>query len=156
MPDTKKSGLRRVVSLFLIPVLLVAGGFFLAWASQSRMNESFDGISLSPCGSAPNCVCSQDDSASKVLPLTFTGSLKDAAEAISKAMLTIGRSKLLKQDDRYLHYECKSVFFGFVDDIEFLIEARKGIIHVRSASRVGYSDFGANRRRVERIRAAMK
>jgi uncharacterized protein (DUF1499 family) len=156
MPEKKKSIGKKVFSIAMIPALTIASGFFLGWASQSRMNESFDGIRLSPCGSAPNCVCSQDEKASKVQPLSFTGSKEDAVKAIENAMASIGRSKFLKRDDRYLHYECKSALFGFIDDVEFLIEDRNGIIHVRSASRVGYSDFGANRRRIEKIRAAMK
>ena len=140
----------------MLPVLIAAGGLFLAWTSQNRMNESFDGFRLSPCGSSPNCVCSQDDKASKVLPLEFAGTRSEAVEAIQRAMSAIPHSKLLKHDNRYLHYECRTGFFRFVDDVEFLIEDRNGIIHVRSASRVGYSDFGVNRRRVEKIRAAMK
>jgi uncharacterized protein (DUF1499 family) len=60
---------------------------------------------------------------------------------------------MAEQSD-YLHAEMRSLLFRFVDDIEFFLVADKGLIHVRSASRAGYSDFGVNRKRVERIRTA--
>jgi uncharacterized protein (DUF1499 family) len=57
---------------------------------------------------------------------------------------------MVRRNESYLHATFASPLFGFVDDLE---ARRKGeIIHVRSASRVGHSDFGANRRRIERIR----
>lgn len=55
----------------------------------------------------------------------------------------------------YLHAECKSTVFGFVDDLELHLRPREGVIAVRSAARLGYSDLGANRRRVERLRAML-
>ena len=54
---------------------------------------------------------------------------------------------------RYLHAEFKSALLGFVDDVQFMADPAAGVIHMRSASRVGYSDLGANRKRVENIRA---
>jgi uncharacterized protein (DUF1499 family) len=55
----------------------------------------------------------------------------------------------------YLHAECESAVFGFVDDLELHLRPDEGVIAVRSASRLGYSDVGANRRRVERLRAML-
>ena len=54
----------------------------------------------------------------------------------------------------YIHAEFRSLVFQFVDDVEFYFPPEKSIIHVKSASRSGYYDFGVNRRRVERVRAA--
>ena len=56
-------------------------------------------------------------------------------------------------EERYIHTEFTSAFFRFVDDVEFLLDDGTRTIHVRSASRVGYSDFGVNRRRVEELRS---
>jgi uncharacterized protein (DUF1499 family) len=42
---------------------------------------------------------------------------------------------------------------GFVDDVEFFLDEGANVIHVRSASRLGQSDLGVNRKRVETIRA---
>ena len=59
---------------------------------------------------------------------------------------------MIRSTPNYLHAEFQSVLFKFVDDVEFVYEDASGMIHIRSASRVGYWDFGVNRRRVERIR----
>ena len=62
------------------------------------------------------------------------------------------RSTPVVQSATYLHYEERSLIFRFVDDVECLLDSAHGVIQIRSASRVGYSDFGVNRRRVGRIR----
>ena len=56
----------------------------------------------------------------------------------------------------YIRAEFRSRIFQFVDDVEFLFENQGNVIHVKSASRTGYSDFGVNRKRVEKIRAAFE
>ena len=66
------------------------------------------------------------------------------------------RTKVVRQDERYLHAEFTSALFRFVDDVELLLDADAGVVHVRSASRIRYSDMGANRRRVEAIRSAFE
>jgi uncharacterized protein (DUF1499 family) len=62
------------------------------------------------------------------------------------------RMKIVEEKDDYLHAEARSLIFRFVDDVEFYLPAPEKVIHVRSASRVGYSDMGVNRKRVEEIR----
>ena len=62
------------------------------------------------------------------------------------------RSKIIELSDIYLHAEFESRIFRFIDDVEFLVNEDKKIIEVRSASRVGYGDFGVNRKRVEMLR----
>jgi uncharacterized protein (DUF1499 family) len=64
------------------------------------------------------------------------------------------RATIVEEKADYLHAEMRSLIFRFVDDVEFSLDADAGLINVRSASRVGYSDFGVNRRRMQRIRAA--
>ncbi len=60
--------------------------------------------------------------------------------------------QLVTDDGDYLRAECTTPLLNFVDDIEFLHDQKAGVIHVRSASRVGRSDLDANRKRVEEIR----
>jgi uncharacterized protein (DUF1499 family) len=62
---------------------------------------------------------------------------------------------VITESDNYLHAECESAVFGFVDDLELHLRSLEGVIAVRSASRLGYSDLGVNRRRVERLRAML-
>ena len=68
----------------------------------------------------------------------------------------MARTKILTTTPNYLHAEFKIAVFGFVDDVECVLEPESGTIQIRSASRVGHSDLGVNRRRVEKIRAAFE
>jgi uncharacterized protein (DUF1499 family) len=68
----------------------------------------------------------------------------------------IPRTTITEVSDNYLHAECRSAVFRFVDDLELELRPAEGIIAVRSASRIGYSDFGVNRSRVERLRSALQ
>lgn len=110
---------------------------------------------LKPCPSSPNCVSSRDgeDSAHHVMPLTWSGDIKQAKAKLRKALLAAGDATFVEEGDTYWHIEFRSRWFRFVDDVEFLFDIENKLIHVRSASRVGYSDLGVNRRRVESIRS---
>jgi uncharacterized protein (DUF1499 family) len=66
------------------------------------------------------------------------------------------RAKIITETENYLYAEFTSAFWGFVDDVEFLVDESAKVIHVRSASRLGTSDLGANRKRIETIRAKLK
>ena len=77
-----------------------------------------------------------------------------AWQRLKSAVLAEKRITLVAEQGTYLHAEIRSLLFRFVDDVEFSLDSNAGLIHVRSASRVGYSDFGVNRKRVERIRVA--
>jgi len=108
---------------------------------------------LAPCPAKPNCVSSQArDAAHRIDPLP-AGADPDAAWARLRAVLEAQpRLRIVEAHDGYLHAEATSRVFRFVDDVEFLLDRDAGLIHVRSASRIGYSDLGVNRRRIERIR----
>ena len=70
-------------------------------------------------------------------------------------MVNLPRTRIVTETDDYLHAECRSAFFGFVDDLELHLRPTQGIIAVRSAARLGHSDFGVNRKRVENLRALL-
>ncbi len=112
---------------------------------------------LPPCPSSPNCVSSlSQDKAHYIEPLRYTGSRADARQKLIDILQKTGRTQLIKTEINYIKVEFRSLVFRFVDDVEFYLPADDSIIHVKSASRSGYYDFGANRRRVERLRAAFK
>lgn len=73
-------------------------------------------------------------------------------EKLSKIILSMAGTKIIAQQDGYLYAEFKTSFFGFIDDVEFHVNESANRIEVRSASRLGYSDLGLNRSRVESIR----
>ncbi len=108
---------------------------------------------LSHCPKSPNCVSSHSgDRAHYIEPLRFTGSLDKAKDVLVSIIESEKHAKLITITDNYLHAEFTSLIFRFVDDVEFYFDDSTKTIHVRSASRVGYSDFGVNRKRVEKIR----
>jgi uncharacterized protein (DUF1499 family) len=110
-----------------------------------------------PCPDSPNCVSSQSADQKRFIdPLQYAGSLTDARQKLISLLQNTKRVRLVKVETDYIHAEFRSFIFRFVDDVEFYFPPAETIIHVKSASRVGYYDFSANRRRVERIRSAFK
>ena len=113
---------------------------------------------LKPCPSSPNCVSSlaEEDANHRVPPLGWTGDLDQTKARLRQAVLAAGHATFVVQEDTYWHIEFRSRVFRFVDDVEFLFDAQTRLIHVRSASRMGHSDLGVNRARVEKIRAIFR
>ena len=114
---------------------------------------------LAQCPNSPNCVLSQgaQDEQHAVAPISYSGAPLDAKATLERVLAESPRTKIKNSTECYMHAEFTSLIFRFVDDVEFLIvpaSEAEGVIHVRSASRVGYSDLGANRKRVEKLRAA--
>lgn len=112
---------------------------------------------LTPCPDKPNCVSSDaENPASRIHPLTLDALPAAAWQAASAAVATLPRTRILTHTDDYLHAECRSRLFRFVDDLELHLRPGDGIIAVRSSSRLGYYDFGVNRRRVEELRGRLR
>lgn len=109
--------------------------------------------SLAPCGTKPNCVSSQSTlERHKVEPLTLDGSGPATIQKIHTIIAALPGTTITQSEELSLRAEFKSKVFGFIDDVEFLVDEKEGCVQVRSASRIGYYDFGANRRRIEKIR----
>jgi len=115
---------------------------------------------LAPCPAAPNCVSSQADPAGDaghyVAALAFKGDPQAAWEALRRIVAESERATIVGETDGYLHAEFESKVMGFVDDLECLLDAPARRIQVRSASRLGYRDFGVNRERVESLRRRLR
>lgn len=112
---------------------------------------------LAPCPSSPNCVSTQaQDEQHAIAPLRYQRSKAEAKETLKTIVLSLPRTRLAEEDDTYLRVEFTSLLLRFVDDVEFLFDDEAKTIHFRSASRIGYSDFGVNRRRMEEIRALVE
>ena len=108
---------------------------------------------LPPCPSSPNCVSTQaTDDGHAIAPIRYRKARAEAKEALKEAIRSLPRTKLVEEDEAYLHYEFTSLLFRFVDDVEFIFDEVTKTLHFRSASRIGYGDLGANRTRMEEIR----
>ena len=107
---------------------------------------------LAPCPSSPNCVSSlADDPAQRVAPLRLPEGREQAAAIIVATIGARPRARVTRQEPGYIRSEFTSQVLRFVDDVEFWWENGQ-TVHIRSASRLGYSDFGVNRARVEALR----
>ena len=138
------------VSFLLVVYLAIVLGNYLTHppAEVGLVHQS-----LSPCPDSPNCVCSQDESpAHAIKPIPYSGSEAEARKQLADILNQQRGCRIVKQEGNYLHAEFRSLCFRFVDDVEFLIDSSQNVLHVRSASRVGYYDLGANRKRIESIR----
>lgn len=112
---------------------------------------------LSPCPSTPNCVVSQGaDANHSIAPIPYTGSRENAQEVLVKMLNVVPRTEIVNQQAAYIRTKSTSRIMGFVDDTEFYFPADEPVIHVRSAARLGQSDLGVNRRRLEQIRLALQ
>ena len=133
-----------------LPVVILA--ILSATASRPANLGITDGH-LAPCPDTPNCVSTAaTDDVHRIEPIRFTGSPDEALARLRTILESRPRTRIVAADRNYLHAECTSPLFRFVDDVEFLIDSEQGIVHVRSASRVGKSDLGVNRERMESIR----
>lgn len=105
---------------------------------------------LTACPDSPNCVTSYaSDETHGIAPLQAT------LEQVRGALNGMERTNIVNQDGNYLYVEFTTALMGYVDDVEFLYDPAAGVTHVRSASRLGYSDLGANRKRIEALRGAL-
>ena len=107
---------------------------------------------FSVCPGTPNCVSTKNiNTKNYILPIYYKGSRDKAKRFLLLAIKPIKSVSIKKELDQFIHIEVTSRIFGFVDDVEFYFN-EPGIIHFRSASRIGYSDLGVNRERMETIR----
>jgi len=107
---------------------------------------------LAPCRSTPNCVSSQADPADRehyIAPIAFRGRMDELRRAVE----SMPRSSVIAAERNYLYAEYRTALMRYVDDVELYYDERAGLVHVRSASRLGRRDFGVNRKRVEELRA---
>ena len=106
-----------------------------------------------PCPESPNCVSSQStDQSHAIEPLSYKGTASEARAQLLAVIKGMKRSNIVTEQALYIHAEFTSAVFRFVDDAEFNIDDTQKVIHLRSAARLGYSDFSVNRKRMEAIR----
>jgi len=96
------------------------------------------------------------DAAHSTLPFELSGRATEDWRSVRLAVIGLPRTRIVTETDDYIHAECSSAVFGFVDDLELHLRPSENLIAVRSASRLGHSDFGVNRRRVEKLRSLLR
>ncbi len=116
-------------------------------------------MSLDPCPASPNCVCSQEDptdSEHYIEALSYQGPAASAIGAIAEVIEAAPRATITNRTDDRIDAVFVSLIFRFKDDVSFVVDTVDNKIHFRSASRVGHSDLGANRKRLNALIAQIK
>ena len=126
------------------------------FAGKRPTNIGVQSGQLTPCPSTPNCVNSQSqDTVHKIEPLTYNSTPTEAMADLKKVIESLEKTQIITETENYLYAEFTTKLMGFVDDVEFLLDDTAKVIHVRSASRLGKSDLGVNRQRIETIRTKL-
>jgi uncharacterized protein (DUF1499 family) len=137
-------------------LFVILGVILVAFSIASRKQPELGLINgqLRPCPATPNCVCSEHRvEGAYIEPLSYTSVAADAWAEI-KRVISKTDGVVITEEADYLRAVYQTPLLRYIDDVEFRQDKNNQLIHVRSASRVGQSDFGANRKRVEKIRAA--
>jgi uncharacterized protein (DUF1499 family) len=137
--------------MVMVP-LAIAGAVLLAGCGGKPGRLAPPGGGLQPCPSTPNCVSTEaSDTRHAMPPLPYTGTPGDALRRARAALLAEPRTRIVTERPGYLHAEARSRLFRFVDDVEVMVDSAAGLVRFRSASRLGRSDMGVNRARMERF-----
>ena len=128
----------------------------LSFSGKRPATLGLENGKLAALPDSPNCVSTQtNDDTRRLEPISYDTTAEQALTAIEQSLEDLPRTTVIKKSLDYVHAENASLIFRFVDDIEFQIDDDSKFIHFRSASRVGHSDLGANRKRMTQIRASL-
>src|SRR5262249_27541182 len=149
--EPRRCPMTRTILIVLL-ISVAAWGLLMALLSQLARKPGNLGVHdgrLAECPGTPNCISSQaTDEGHRIEPLRFERDPDVAWKRVREIVAAWPRTRVVTAADGYLHAECTSLVFRFVDDLECLLDRDANVIHVRSASRAGHSDLGVNRRRV--------
>ncbi len=140
-----------LIGLLLAIVVPIGGLFMMNLFSKPPGNLGVTDGQLSACPKSPNCVSTQTDSTAhkhKMEPVPFDGAPAEVVERLKTVIGSMARAKITEESEGYIRAEFTTAIMRYVDDVELLIDDEAKLIHFRSASRVGYSDMGANRKRM--------
>lgn len=125
---------------------------------RSVGSPKLDEGSLAPCPESPNCISTRapaEDTQHFVDPIPVAGEPDKVIAALAAIVEERPRMRVIERGDHYVRATATSALFRFVDDVDFLVDSEEGVLHMRSASRVGQGDMGVNRTRYEFFRDAL-
>lgn len=149
-------------ALLTIALLAVAAGQSGAFSGSRPTDLGAVGGLLRPPSHTPNSVSSQASrhpdhpqrERAQIAPLRYEGNGQAAMQRLAAVLARQDRTVVVRNERGYLHAESQTALMRFTDDLEFLLAETEGVVHLRSASRLGYGDRGVNRARIEVIRRA--
>lgn len=129
--------MKKIILSFLITSSL--------WASDISL--------IKDCPESPNCVSTKATKDTHyVEPIHFNKTPEDFKKFVEQILIKFPRTKLAHLENNYAHIEFTSLIFRFTDDVELFFDPAESKIHIRSASRIGHSDMGVNKKRVLKIK----
>ncbi len=149
------SGRGKKIIIGTISIMVVVYGGIVVMNSLSSPSTGVGTAlaELAPCPDSPNCVSTDaSDSAHGIEPLPLADSEQQTVAILASSVSELPGGQSVLTKDNYLHFEFRSPWLRFVDDVEFLVDTDENVVHMRSAARVGRSDLGVNRERLEEIR----
>jgi uncharacterized protein (DUF1499 family) len=147
--------MKKIIKVSIGSLLL----FTILWGCsgnpEERQNSKSSGFL--DCPDTPNCVSSLSKNPKyRVEPFKLKKDSETSWDMVHKTVDSLPRTKIVSANSSDIHAECRSIIFRFVDDLMLHLIPSNDIIHIRSASRTGYSDLGVNRRRVENLRKKLQ
>lgn len=141
-----------LAALICLIIAFCALMFFKAYQSKNmKANVGLVNDQLQTCGDKPNCISSSaQQGTSFYYPPIESNNIEVVWDNLNMAVSS-GLFKIEKSTASYIHATATTKLLGFVDDLEFLLSEKEGKIYLRSASRVGYSDMGTNRKRMDKL-----
>jgi uncharacterized protein (DUF1499 family) len=134
----------------------MAGKSLFSFSGNRPSNLGLKDGKLASCPNSPNCVSSQTASSDRehhIEAIAFRSAPETAIAHLKSIVRDTERTEIINETGDYIYAEFTSALMGYVDDVEFYLDRSAGVIQVRSASRLGKSDLGVNRKRVEEIRS---
>ncbi len=139
-------------------IISVAFLFMFNCAGTRPTNLGVKEGKLLLCPVTPNCVSSQAEKTDShfIEPFKYSVDLSIAFSQLRSLIESQDRTTIISASETYINVEFKSRLMRYVDDVEFYFDDANKIVHIRSASRLGSSDWNVNRKRIESIREQLK
>lgn len=155
--------MKKIFKIILATIAILTAGVIVRFAMLGHNSKSGEapGLvsgTLTPCPDKPNCVCSEftDDTIHYIAPLDYSGAPPEKAWGDIVQIIKESGGEVSAAEDEYIAATFSVTLFGFIDDVEFRIDTSKSRIHIRSASRVGHSDLGINKKRAKTMTRLFK
>lgn len=147
-----------LIILAILLIVIIITLFIRGFNSRKGMAPGLIDGKLTQCSIKPNCVCSdiKKDTQHYISPLILPNNSVRVKHSLIKDIIKDMGGVLVLEKENYFSFNFTSTLFGFVDDVEVRLDSNNGAIHFRSASRVGTSDMGVNRKRIDKLKELIK
>ncbi len=155
--------MKKIFKIILATIVILTVAVLVRFAMLGNNSKSGEAPGLASgtltlCPDKPNCVCSEftDDATHYIAPLDYSGTSPEKAWGDILQIIKESGGEVSAASGEYISATFSVSLFGFIDDVECRLDTSKNRIHIRSASRVGHSDLGVNKKRAETMARLFK